>query len=136
MLKVIGKGGYAKVLMVKESKSDLIFAMKVLKKKYLGNNADFSPAEASRPHHYRKKHPGHSPASFRHKAASRFLKRKKAFLCSRVLPRGGAVQPPAEQKQAQRGLDAFLHQSNGFGLEISAFIGRDLQGSEARKCPN
>ena len=36
MLKVIGKGGFGKVIMVKEKKSNKIFAMKILKKKYIG----------------------------------------------------------------------------------------------------
>jgi serine/threonine protein kinase len=36
MLKVIGKGGFGKVIMVKEKKNHKIFAMKILKKKYIG----------------------------------------------------------------------------------------------------
>lgn len=34
-IKVLGKGAYGKVLLVKYNKTDEIFAMKVLKKKYM-----------------------------------------------------------------------------------------------------
>jgi serine/threonine protein kinase len=36
MLKVLGKGGYAKVLLVKHIETGLIYAMKILKKKFIG----------------------------------------------------------------------------------------------------
>jgi hypothetical protein len=36
MLTVIGKGGYAKVVLVKKNDNDQIFAMKILKKKFIG----------------------------------------------------------------------------------------------------
>ena len=36
MLKVIGKGGFGKVIMVKEKSTSKIYAMKVIKKKYIG----------------------------------------------------------------------------------------------------
>lgn len=42
MLKVLGKGGYAKVIMVKDNKTDQIFAMKILKKKYIGKNIELA----------------------------------------------------------------------------------------------
>jgi serine/threonine protein kinase len=35
LLSVIGKGTYAKVLLVKHVKTDQVYAMKVLKKKYI-----------------------------------------------------------------------------------------------------
>lgn len=35
LLSVIGKGTYAKVLLVKHVKTDVVYAMKVLKKKYI-----------------------------------------------------------------------------------------------------
>jgi serine/threonine protein kinase len=35
LLSVIGKGSYAKVLLVRYKKDDQIYAMKVLKKKYI-----------------------------------------------------------------------------------------------------
>jgi serine/threonine protein kinase len=36
MLKVLGKGGYAKVLLVKHIETGLLYAMKILKKKFIG----------------------------------------------------------------------------------------------------
>lgn len=35
MLSVIGKGSYAKVLLVKKKGADQVYAMKILKKKYI-----------------------------------------------------------------------------------------------------
>ena len=35
MLSVIGKGSYAKVLLVKKKGGDQVYAMKILKKKYI-----------------------------------------------------------------------------------------------------
>lgn len=35
MLKVLGLGGYAKVILVKEIKTEKLFAMKILKKKFI-----------------------------------------------------------------------------------------------------
>jgi len=37
MLTVIGKGGYAKVVLVKKNDDGQIYAMKILKKKFIGN---------------------------------------------------------------------------------------------------
>ncbi len=36
MLKVLGKGGYAKVLLVKHIETGQLYAMKILKKKFIG----------------------------------------------------------------------------------------------------
>ena len=36
MLKVLGKGGYAKVILVKHIETGKTYAMKILKKKYIG----------------------------------------------------------------------------------------------------
>ena len=38
MLKVLGKGGYAKVILVKNKQNNQIYAMKILKKKIICTN--------------------------------------------------------------------------------------------------
>ena len=39
MLTVLGKGGYAKVILVKHIETGKTYAMKILKKKYIGKNS-------------------------------------------------------------------------------------------------
>lgn len=37
MISVIGKGGYAKVVLVRNKEDSKVYAMKMLKKKFIGN---------------------------------------------------------------------------------------------------
>ena len=37
MISVIGKGGYAKVVLVRNKEDNKVYAMKMLKKKFIGN---------------------------------------------------------------------------------------------------
>ena len=64
MLTVIGKGGYAKVVLVKKNDNGEIYAMKILKKKFIGNFFNSRVKEINRTYHHRKKRFGFNLTSF------------------------------------------------------------------------
>lgn len=106
MLTVIGKGGYAKVLLVKKNDDGQIYAMKILKKKFIGSV--FSPIycraeEADRAHNNGAERAGVDPAPV-HREDERVLpERAEAVFRAGVLQRGRAVLAAAEEEAVQRG---------------------------------
>jgi len=106
MLTVIGKGGYAKVLLVKKNDDGQIYAMKILKKKFIGSV--FSPIycraeEADRAHNNGAERAGVDLAPV-HREDERVLpERAEAVFRAGVLQRGRAVLAAAEEEAVQRG---------------------------------
>jgi hypothetical protein len=62
MITVLGKGGYAKVVLIRKNEDGNLFALKILKKKFIGILNDERTKKTNRSYNYGKKRTGASAA--------------------------------------------------------------------------